>query len=383
MRKLRVEDIKVEDLIGRNFDQPDLSLLEQEMSGKTVLVTGAGGSIGSELSRQIVKMDIKRIILAEHSELALYSIYEELEESTQGQKIEIIPFLINICNINSLEYLFDLHTPNFIYHAAAYKHVNIVEKNPFSGIINNILSTKNLLEVSAKYTVSKFVLISTDKAVRSTNVMGATKRLCELLTTQTANDTGLSFSSVRFGNVAGSSGSLIPKLKKQISKGKPLTITDKRMKRFFMLIPEAVNLVLKSSESAKPAEISLLNMGKSLKIVDIANKLLDLSGRDPESYPIKYTGAKPGEKMVEELFIKDGVSFKSNDMFLRLSDGDDGFKPFEFEGQLYEDIFQVTNKVISLAHNYDHKAVELLKICASSIEAEIIEVDFSKKSLVA
>lgn len=385
MKKMRVQDIKAEDLIGRNFTKPDLSNLELDMQDKTVLVTGAGGSIGSELSRQISKMDIKRIILAEHSELALYSIYEELSESNTDNRIEIVPYLINICNINSLEFLFDKYTPSFIYHAAAYKHVNIVEVNPFSGIINNILSTQNLLEVSVKYNVNKFVLISTDKAVRSTNIMGATKRICELLTTATANATGLSFSSVRFGNVAGSSGSLIPKLKKQISQNKPLTITDKKMERFFMLIPEAVNLVLKSSESAMPADITLLNMGKSIKIIDLANKLLTLSGRNPEEYPITITGAKPGEKIAEELFIKEGITFNNKEMFIRLKDGDDSFRELRYNNEYFSNIFKVSEKIINLAKNYDHQSIELLKATANSTATtnNIIEVDFSKRSKAA
>lgn len=385
MKVARVEDIKPEDLIGRNFTKPDLSKLELEMFDQTVLVTGAGGSIGAEICRQLISMDIKCIILAEHSELALYTIYEEIMDSKKSESVEIIPYLINICNVNALEFLFDQHTPSFIYHAAAYKHVNIVEVNPFSGILNNILSTKNLLEVSAKYCVKKFVLISTDKAVRSTNVMGATKRICELLTTATALSTGLTFSCVRFGNVAGSSGSLIPKLKKQISKGKPLTITDKKMKRFFMLIPEAVNLVLKSSESAMPADISLLNMGNPLNIIDLAQKLLTLSGRDPNTYPIKITGAKPGEKISEELFIKDGVQFEKDQMFLRLKDGDDSFKEFIYKGIHFENIFKVTEKIINLAMNYDSEAISLLKGAANSTatEGKLIKIDFSKLSKAA
>lgn len=385
MKKIRIQDIKAEDLIGRNFTKPDLSKLELDMQAKTVLVTGAGGSIGSELSRQIATMHIKRLILAEHSEFALYNIYEELSETYSDSDIEIIPYLINICNMNSLEFLFDKFTPSFIYHAAAYKHVNIVEVNPFSGIINNILSTQNLLEVSVKYNVNKFVLISTDKAVRSTNVMGATKRICELLTTATANATGLSFSSVRFGNVAGSSGSLIPKLKKQVASNKALTITDQKMERFFMLIPEAVNLVLKSSESAMPADITLLNMGKSIKIMDLAEKLLSLSGRDPKTYPIKYTGAKPGEKMAEELIIKDGISFEQDQMFIRLKDGDDSFKQLNYKNEYFSNIFKVSEKIISLAKGYNSESIELLKATANSTATtnNIIEVDFSKKSKAA
>lgn len=385
MKKTRIEDIKPEDLIGRNFTKPDLSKLELEMFDQTVLVTGAGGSIGSEICRQLIGMDIKCIILAEHSELALYTIYEELLELNLNDNIQVIPYLINICNMNALEYLFDQHTPSFIYHAAAYKHVNIVEVNPFSGILNNILSTKNLLEVSAKYCVKKFVLISTDKAVRSTNVMGATKRICELLTTATALTTGLTFSSVRFGNVAGSSGSLIPKLKKQIAKGKSLTITDRKMKRFFMLIPEAVNLVLKSSESAMPADISLLNMGNPIKIIDLAEKLLTLSGRDPNTYPIQITGAKPGEKISEELFIKDGVEFDDEQMFIRLKDGDDSFKQFSYKDMYFSNVFKVADKIINLATNYDSEAIELLKAAANSTasEGELIEVDFKKFSKAA
>lgn len=379
----RVNDILPEDIIGRNFSEPNLDILKEQLQEQVVLVTGAGGSIGSEICRQLLQMKIKRLILAEHSEINLYKILEEIKEMNIDQSIEVIPSLINICNSVALEYVFNEYRPTFVYHAAAYKHVNIVQTNPFSGIQNNILSTKNIVEISAKYKVKKFVLISTDKAVRPTNTMGATKRICELITSQTALNTGLDFSSVRFGNVAGSSGSLIPKLQSQISKGKPLTITDPRMTRYFMLIPEAVSLVLKASEESKPADIKLLNMGKPIKIIDIAKRILTLSGRDPKDYPIHFIGPGPGEKLYEELFvnIKDEDLAKET-VFFTAKGGESSFESFDYNNETYNSIFEVVEKIIDLSLNFNKNAIDLVwkTIENEFFDSNVINVDFNKSN---
>lgn len=364
----QTKEVSLNDLIGRNFEAPDLSDLALSLEGKTALITGAGGSIGSEMARQLAALPLKELVLVESSEYNLYKIMEELDDV----EVSVVPKLVNICDPVSLEAVFYNHRPDFIYHAAAYKHVHIVEANPNSGILNNILGTLNLLNLADRFEVKKFTFISTDKAVRPANLMGATKRVGELLINEFAREKGLDCSSVRFGNVAGSSGSLIPKLIGQIKENRPLTITDKRMTRYFMLIPEAIGLVLKSSQCAHKGSVTLLNMGPSVPVIDIAKKLLKLSGKSPESYPIVFTGKRPGEKLYEELSLDAANIFKGGRQFAALTEGDRPFKDFIFNGKRYSKVSEAAIDMVFLARNGSDRAAKLLWAALQS-EFETLE----------
>ncbi|MDD7568924.1 MAG: nucleoside-diphosphate sugar epimerase/dehydratase [[Actinobacillus] rossii] len=309
-----LREIKIEDLLGRDPVQPIKELLEKNIENKVVMVTGAGGSIGSELCRQIIKNKPKQLILFELSEFSLYSIQMELNEVKQRlglDNIEIIPILGNVQNRERLNSVLNVFNIDTIYHAAAYKHVPLVEYNIIEGVENNIFGTYNVAQLALEHKVKYFVLISTDKAVRPTNIMGATKRLAELsLQALAQNKPETCFSIVRFGNVLGSSGSVIPLFKKQILKGGPITLTHPDIIRYFMTIPEAAQLVIQAGAMAKGGDVFILDMGEPVKILDLAKNLIQLSGLKlkDEIYPtgdieIIYTGLRPGEKLYEELLI--------------------------------------------------------------------------------
>ncbi len=296
----QLKDISVEDLLARHPQDLDTKLIESFIKNKLVLITGAGGSIGSEISRQCQKFGAKKLILLDHSEFNLYQVTDELNNNTFNTKI--VSIMQTVTNKEYLETTFEKHRPQIVIHAAAYKHVPLVEDNILEGISNNIMGTKNCIDVAIKYQVEKFVLISTDKAVRPTNVMGTTKRICELYA-QNVDSKDTEIVAVRFGNVLGSSGSVIPKFKSQIEQGKNITVTHPDITRYFMLIPEACELVLQAGAIAKGAEIFILDMGKPIKIVDLAQKMISLSGRTDIS--IEFCGLRPGEKLYEELLIND------------------------------------------------------------------------------
>jgi len=294
----QLKDISVEDLLARHPKDLDKEKIESFIHKKVVLITGAGGSIGSEISRQCKKIGASKLILLDHSEFNLYTIDSEL--SNDG--IEIVSVMQSVRNLEALESTFEKYRPQIVIHAAAYKHVPLVEENILEGISNNIIGTKNCIDLSIKYEVEKFVLISTDKAVRPTNIMGCTKRICELYAQNVkANKTEIV--AVRFGNVLGSSGSVIPKFKSQIEQGKNLTVTHPDITRYFMLIPEACELVLQAGAIAKGGEIFILDMGEPIKIVDLAKKMIELSGRN--DIAIEFCGLRQGEKLYEELLIND------------------------------------------------------------------------------
>jgi FlaA1/EpsC-like NDP-sugar epimerase len=292
----QLKDISVEDLLARHPQDLDKEKIAEFIKNKTILVTGAGGSIGSEISRQCIKFGAKKLILLDHSEFNLYTIEQELSNE------KVIPVMQSVTNLEALEKTFAKYTPDIVIHAAAYKHVPLVEHNIQEGIVNNIIGTKNSIDMAVKYGVKKFILISTDKAVRPTNVMGTTKRVCELYA-QNSNGNGTDIVAVRFGNVLGSSGSVIPKFKSQIEKGQNLTVTHPDITRYFMLIPEACELVLQAGAIGTGGEIFILDMGEPVKIVDLAKKMIELSGRD--EIDIEFTGLRPGEKLYEELLIDD------------------------------------------------------------------------------
>jgi FlaA1/EpsC-like NDP-sugar epimerase len=294
--------IELKDLLNRPSSQIDLPSVKSLLEGRVVLVTGAGGSIGSELARQIARFHPAKLLLLDHSEFNLYEIDRELRPGTQDFR-HMHPVLVDIKDKRLLESVFKEHRPQVVFHAAAYKHVHLVEANVASAVLNNIQGTQNLLALCEAFQVERFVMISTDKAVNPVGAMGATKRVCELLTTAAGQRTKRPYSSVRFGNVLGSSGSLIPLLRKQIEDGGPVTLTHPDMTRYFMLIPEAVALVLMSATLSEPGDINVLKMGEPLRILDLARSLMALMGKREEDIGIAFTGVRPGEKMFEELYL--------------------------------------------------------------------------------
>lgn len=294
-REKRLKDIAIEDLLAREPKDLDTTLIKDFIKDKVVLVTGAGGSIGSEITRQCKAFGAKRLILVENSEYNLYKITEEL-----GSEI-VIPRLLSVLEVEKLDALFSEYKPQIVIHAAAYKHVPLCEANRDSAIENNVLGSMNVINLGIKHGVEKIVNISSDKAVRPTNVMGATKRVTELYA-QNVPSGKTEIVSVRFGNVLGSSGSVVPKFKEQIQKGGPVTVTHPEITRYFMLIPEACQLVLQAAAMAKGGELFILDMGEPVKIVDLARKMIRLYGKEGE-VEIEFTGLRPGEKLYEELLI--------------------------------------------------------------------------------
>lgn len=296
----QLKDIEVEDLLARHPKDLDTARISSFIKNKVVLITGAGGSIGSEISRQCANFGAKQLILLDHSEFNLYTITEELKVNPKDTNV--ISVMQTVRNFGFIENTFAKYKPQIVIHAAAYKHVPLVEENILEGISNNIIGTKNCIDLSIKYEVEKFVLISTDKAVRPTNVMGTTKRICELYA-QNVISNKTEIVAVRFGNVLGSSGSVIPKFKSQIEAGKNITVTHPDITRYFMLIPEACELVLQAASIGKGGEIFILDMGEPIKIVDLAQKMIDLSGKT--DIQIEFCGLRIGEKLYEELLIED------------------------------------------------------------------------------
>ncbi|MGB9714866.1 MAG: polysaccharide biosynthesis protein [Thermodesulfovibrionales bacterium] len=298
-----MKPISLEDLLQREPVNTDISAVKEFIENKTVIVTGAGGSIGSELCRQIFRYRPSNLLLFDRSENNLYEIDFELRSEEHESLITTI--IGDIQDLPYLEHIFSIYKPQIVFHAAAYKHVPLMEYNPIEAVKNNIFGTKNLIDVSCKYGVESFVLISTDKAVNPTSIMGATKRVAEFLTINMNSSSATKFTTVRFGNVLGSSGSVLQVFKDQLTKGGPLTITHPEMKRFFMLTDEAVHLVLIASASGKGGEIFVLDMGEPIKIIDLAENFIRLSGFVPhKEVKIIFTGLRPGEKLYEELFDK-------------------------------------------------------------------------------
>lgn len=297
-----LRDIKVEDLLEREPISLDLQLVRAEIENRTVLITGAGGSIGSELARQIHAFNPRRIILLENAETPLYQI--EMELRSRGGEPEVVPCIGDVRSRRGLDRIFYKYKPQFVYHAAAYKHVPMMELSPLDAVNNNIIGTFKLAGVACKHRVDKFVFISTDKAVRPTSVMGTTKRVAEMVV-QSLNGNGTRFVVVRFGNVLGSNGSVVPLFQKQIASGGPVTVTHPEVTRYFMTIPEAVMLVLQAGSIGKGGELFLLDMGEPVKILDLARNMIRLAGLVPgRDIKIEFIGLRPGEKLYEELLIE-------------------------------------------------------------------------------
>ncbi|MDA2736508.1 nucleoside-diphosphate sugar epimerase/dehydratase [Bacillus cereus group sp. Bc015] len=294
-------DVQVEDLLGREPIQLDDAGIGEKIAGKTILVTGAGGSIGSEICRQVMKYKPAKIVLLGHGENSIYNIEMEMRV-TYKDTVEITTEIADIQDRHKIFEIMEKHQPYIVYHAAAHKHVPLMERNPEEAVKNNIFGTKNVAEAADTFKVNTFVMVSTDKAVNPTNVMGATKRFAEMLVQHMASvSTGTRFVAVRFGNVLGSRGSVIPLFKKQIQKGGPVTVTHPDMIRYFMTIPEASRLVIQAGTLARGGELFVLDMGDPVKIVDLAKNLITLSGYSIEEIGIEFTGLRPGEKMYEEL----------------------------------------------------------------------------------
>ncbi|MFZ6731689.1 polysaccharide biosynthesis protein [Undibacterium sp. Ji42W] len=333
--ELRLQDIReveIEDLLGRDQVEPDARLLSICITGKRVMVTGAGGSIGSELCRQILRQRPAKLVLLEMSEYALYAIEQELTGLRQHLKldVEILPFLGSILDSAKLDRIFTTCEVETLYHAAAYKHVPLVEHNPAEGIRNNVFGTLSVAQAAMAAKVKNFVLISTDKAVRPTNVMGATKRLAELiLQACSRRQQHTRFCMVRFGNVLGSSGSVVPLFRKQIMAGGPITLTHPEITRYFMTIPEAAQLVLQAGAMGEGGDVFVLDMGEPVRIIDLARRMVHLSGLEVKSettpdgtIEIQHVGLRPGEKLYEELLIGDNVEGTSHPLIMRAQENE-------------------------------------------------------------
>ena len=347
------QEIDIADLLGRPevvLDQKELNLY---FEGKTILVTGAGGSIGSEICRQIARFSPKRLLLLGHGENSIYLIHRELQEK-YGKSIELIPV---IADIQDREHIFDImatYRPNVVYHAAAHKHVPLMEYNPHEAVKNNIFGTKNVAEAAKAANVEKFVMISTDKAVNPPNVMGATKRVAEMIVTNLNEPGKTQFAAVRFGNVLGSRGSVVPLFKEQIKNGGPVTVTDFRMTRYFMTIPEASRLVIQAGHLAKGGEIFVLDMGEPVQILELARKVILLSGHTEEEIGIVESGIRPGEKLYEELLSSEE----------RVSE------------QIHEKIFvgRVTNKAPEVVTSFINHLLTM-----DRVELKEVLIDFAKQ----
>lgn len=327
-----LQELDVDDLLGREPVVPNRILLAKNSVGKVVLVTGAGGSIGSELCRQILAMNPAKLLLVEQSEFALYAMHQELEERVVAAKglvsTVLVPLLASVQDGERMSQIMSTWHPDIVYHAAAYKHVPLVEHNPAVGLKNNVLGTLRVALAAVENRVSDFVLISTDKAVRPTNIMGASKRLAEMVLQSIAATTETTkLSMVRFGNVLGSSGSVVPKFRRQISSGGPVTVTHPEVTRYFMTIPEAAQLVIQAGAMAKGGDVFVLNMGDPVKIIELARRMIELSGftlrdeRDPEGgIAIEIIGLRPGEKLHEELLIGDDPQPTGHSAIMKASD---------------------------------------------------------------
>tara|TARA_B100000989_G_scaffold180379_1_gene135556 strand:+ start:2695 stop:4683 length:1989 start_codon:yes stop_codon:yes gene_type:complete len=378
-----IKDLNINDLLNREEVKPDIKLLNKNVKSKIVLVTGAGGSIGSELCRQIIKLNPEKLLLLELNEFALYKIFEELKDLNKNLKI--ISLLVNVQDQSRLETIFETFKVDTVYHAAAYKHVPLVEENMCEGVKNNVFSTLSVAKAAVKKKVLNLVLISSDKAVRPTNIMGASKRLAELCMQGVYHDTkniSTNFSIVRFGNVLESSGSVIPKFKNQIKEGGPVTLTHKDVRRYFMTITEAAQLVIQAGSMGKSSEVFLLDMGESVKIKDLLYNMIKLSGftikddKNPDGdIDVKIIGLRPGEKLYEELLIGENPQ-KTNHPKIRKTN--DPYIPFDqleeslssLKNLLYfnkvKEVKEMLNKLLKLYQSnsdiVDHIYVEQLSV---------------------
>lgn len=353
----KIRNVEIEDLLGRDSIKVDMTEIKKFISDKTVLVTGGGGSIGSELCRQISKYHPKKLIIFDIYENNAYSVQQELRAKHPELSLDVI--IGSVRDIHRVDTLFETYKPDIVYHAAAHKHVPLMEDSPNEAIKNNVFGTYNVANSANKHGVSTFVLISTDKAVNPTNIMGASKRLCEMIVECFAKISMTRFVAVRFGNVLGSNGSVIPLFRKQIARGGPVTVTHKDIIRYFMTIPEAVSLVLQAGYYAKGGEIFVLDMGQPVKIDDLARRMIKLSGFEPDvDIKIEYTGLRPGEKLYEELLMsEEGLEKTKNDLIFigKLSDvdADEFFTELAYlRDECYTDGVSIRKSVMKLVPTY-------------------------------
>lgn len=348
----KIRDVQVEDLLGREPITLDCTMTKEYIQGKTILVTGGGGSIGSELCRQVSSYNPNKLIILDIYENNAYSIQQELIRLF-GNKLDLEVEIASIRDKNKLDKIFASHNIDIVFHAAAHKHVPLMEKNPEEAIKNNVIGTYNVVQSAHENKVEKFILISTDKAVNPTNVMGATKRIAEMIIQSFNKHSDTDFVAVRFGNVLGSNGSVIPLFKEQIKEGGPVTVTHEDITRYFMTIPEAVQLVLRASSMAEGGEVFVLDMGEPVKIKDLAYNLIKLSGLEPEiDINIEYTGLRPGEKLYEELLIshdKNQIKTNINKIFIE--------KPREFDDN---ELFELIKELEKAASDMDNNSIILL-----------------------
>jgi FlaA1/EpsC-like NDP-sugar epimerase len=373
--RISVRDFKeldVEDLLGRDPVVPDPSVAIRSATDRVVLVTGAGGSIGSELCRQIVLEQPAQLVLFDHNEYGLYAIHQELLALCASRRlaVDIVALLGSVASPRRLQEVFGRYRPSWVYHAAAYKHVPLVESNPSEGILNNVFGTLNVARAAAEHHVANMVLVSTDKAVRPTNVMGASKRMAEMVLQAMAAANGKTrFCMVRFGNVLGSSGSVVPLFRAQLASGGPLTVTHPDVTRYFMTIPEAAQLVLYAGAMAKGGEVFVLDMGEPVRIMDLARRMIELSGltmRDQDSpdgdIAITITGLRPGEKLYEELLIGDNPAstdhpriMKAHEEFLPWNELEEQLETLR-AAALRDDVDGIKSVLTSCVHGYVESA---------------------------
>ncbi len=366
----KVRDVSYEDLLGRPPVQLDTEGIEHYVRNRTVMITGGGGSIGSEICRQIAKFKPKEVVLFDIYENGVYELQQELKYSNININIKCV--IASITDRRRLESTFEEYKPEVIFHAAAHKHVPLMEDNPAESVLNNVFGTLNLAEFADKYKVERFVMISTDKAVNPTNIMGATKRLCEMIVQSIDKKSNTQFVAVRFGNVLGSNGSVIPLFKKQIAQGGPVTVTHPEINRFFMTIPEAAQLVLQASAYAKGGEIFVLDMEEPVKIYDLACDLIRLSGFEPEEdIKVQFVGLRPGEKLYEEVLTEEeGLSRTVHEkIFVGKATFDDfdglKIKLAELKTIAEEQSSEaIINKMEELVHTYRRTNFDMVAACA-------------------
>ena len=350
----QLRNVEIEDLLGRDPVELDQTLIEKQLRGKRILVTGAGGSIGSEICRQVSSFRPKELIILGHGENSIYQLNMELL-GKYAEHFRITPVIADVQDRKRIFEVMEKYRPDVVYHAAAHKHVPLMEINPREAVKNNILGTRNVAEAANHAKVKTFVMISTDKAVNPPNIMGATKRLCEMIVQDMATKSdSTKYVAVRFGNVLGSRGSVIPLFKKQIAKGGPITVTHPDIVRYFMTIPEAAQLVIQAGSLARGGEIFVLDMGKLVRIVDLAKNLIRLSGYSEDDIEIKFTGLRPGEKMYEELlnegeinpkqiFPKIHIGIADNSKIDRVYDFIEKFEDYS-EQELHDELIDIANK---------------------------------------
>lgn len=325
----KLRKVEIEDLLGREPIKLQVDSVMGYVAGKVILVTGGGGSIGSELCRQIAAHKPKKLIIVDIYENNAYDIQQELKR--KSPELDLVVLIASVRNTHRMNSIFETYRPDIVYHAAAHKHVPLMEDSPNEAIKNNVFGTYKTAKAADKYGVKRFVLISTDKAVNPTNIMGASKRICEMIIQMMNNHSKTDFVAVRFGNVLGSNGSVIPLFKKQIEQGGPVTVTHPEIIRYFMTIPEAVSLVLQAGALAKGGEIFVLDMGEPVKILDLAKNLIRLSGYKPfEDIPIEFTGLRPGEKLYEELLMSEEGLRETENALIHIG------KPIEFDEKRFQ-----------------------------------------------